>query len=160
MDSSYLADRFLQSTKPFGVPLELAGIDWDPLRRSSRWKRWLMYAWSLCWLIFNAESCLYMFSTNGVTHLTYLFSPGKNTSQIFSFSALISHTNPVIFGIAPHLILLCTLRQTAKLLCELLDPVDCQLKRPDLSSLRRYSVSGILWISLAASSCTIIVTDL
>lgn len=150
MGSWLLRDRFLYSTKPFDVLLKFSGIDWDPLY-SSTWKRWLMNFWSFCWLIFNAESCIYMFATNGTTHFTYLFSPLRNTSQIFSFSALVSHTNPVVFGIAPHFILLCTLRQTTKLLWEILDSMECQLKRPDLFNLRRYSISGLVWISLAVS---------
>lgn len=102
---------------------------------------------------------MYIFVEKSVLDLRYAFSGEssrdvnftKQFSRVDAFSSSIATTNSFLCGSTTSLLLVVTSRETIRLFCVTLEKMDRLSKRPDLTSLRRYSIVAVIWIGVTVS---------
>jgi hypothetical protein len=156
-----LKTRFLQSIRPFGFYLKTIGVFLhltdSPVCRFSC----LVFSCFSFALTFQAG--LYVFVERSVLDIRYAFSGQssrginftKQFSRIDAFATGLATTNPFLCGSATSLLLVATSRETVRLFCFSLETMDRLTKRPDLKSLRRYSIAAVTWIAITVTCLSI-----
>lgn len=151
-----LSHRFLQTIKPFDWYLKLFGIIMKPAT-NPRWRLWLTNLWSLFWIVLVLQAGTCIFIWRGLSALPNLFyseeyADRQGHSRMEDLNDFIFGAYPLSFDALIYVCLVLSLRETARLLLSTLEPVDAQLRRPNLKVLRQYCNVGIIWM---ASTVTI-----
>lgn len=134
-----LKGRFFRSATSLFRLLRLVGL--NPSRKTQLWG-------GICFLIiFQAGT--YIFIERSIPHLNGFFRSLNDMIPVLDRSARLVSTCVVFLS------LVFKLHKTMEVYCQLLEPVDNQLRRPDLKSIRFTSIIGVVWILFVVFSCSI-----
>ena len=151
--------RFVKSISPFSFYLKTIGVFLHLTNNPFRWKQLTSLVYSFACFALTFQAGLYIFVEKSVLDLRYAFSGEssrvinitKQFSRIDAFNSSISSTNSFLCGSITSLLLVVTSRETIRLFCVTLEKMDRLSKRPDLTSLRRYSIVAVIWIGVTVS---------
>lgn len=146
-----LTVRFLEFALPsMNFFLRLTGIHLD-VRESTCKSRFIRY-WGIFLFFFCVQSNVYMtIKRTQLLNVFFSFLPRNEgfvreiTNTIFRISALVS-------DFLVHFVLIFNTCPRIKSFLEFLEPVDCDFKRPNLSSVQRISIIGLVY-TLCTVSC-------
>lgn len=108
-------------------------------------RRWL---WSYLWLLLSIESHLYIFIYRGLKHIikTIYSTDYKMMTEGFTMSLI--RLADIFLEAPTHLFLLILVyRSTFSRIFECLEPVDLRLGRPNLISIKYYSIASLICIA-------------
>jgi hypothetical protein len=146
-------ERFLLTALfPLNILLKFTGVFVNPYS-DSRWRRHLYRFWTFFLLILAIQSNVYTFVKR--TLITELIFANQKINidsfikvllnELIRFSALVS-------DITVHIILVFKIWPSVNLFLEILDLVDLNFGRPNLSAIRRYSFFGLTYILVTVCS--------
>jgi hypothetical protein len=142
-----LKDRFLLTAlSPLNILLKFTGVFLNPYSES-QWRRYLYRFWTFFLLILAIQANVYIFiQMTRITELIFASQQIKNDqlvkiliSELMRFIAIVSQS--II-----HLSLVFKVWPSVNLFLETLDSVDLNFKRPNLSSIKRYSFVGLIYL--------------
>lgn len=149
--------RFLQSIRPFSFYLKTIGVFLHLTNRPV--ERFSCLVFSCFSFVLTFQAGLYLFVERSVLDIRYAFSGEsgrginftKQFSRIDAFATGLATTNPFVCGSATSLLLVVTSRETVRLFCFSMETMDRLSRRPDLKSLRRYSIAAVTWIAITVT---------
>ena len=148
-----LKDRFLLTAlSPLIILLKFTGVFFNP-SSESQWRRYLYQFWTFSLLILAIQANVYTFiKRTRITEFIFASQQIKNDqlvriliNELMRFSALVSES--II-----HLSLVFKVWPSVNLFLETLDSVDLNFKRPNLSSIKRYSFVGLVYLLFTEQS--------
>ena len=152
-----LKHRFLLTVfSPLSILLKAVGVFVNPYS-DSQWRRHLYRVWTFFLLILSIQANVYIFVKR--TLVTEFFFTNQKISvnrfiwalinELIQFSSLVSDS--II-----HFILVFKIWPSVNLFLEILDSVDLDFKRPNLSLIKRYSLFGLIYLLFTVTSFKII----
>jgi len=151
-----LNERFIRSTRPMVLLLAFFGLDlkYSNARNYNQSDcQWIVkLGWCLLWLILHFLSSFYAFFMRTIRPVfATLFQSSNNHAMVHGDPAetimtVILHLSPIVFvGPFVHLFLVLTLRHTIQSILDGLEMLDLNLGRPELTSIRHWSIAATLW---------------
>ena len=142
-----LKDRFLLTVfSPISILLNFTGVFVNPYP-ASQWRRHLYRFWTFFLLILAIQANVYIFVKRTLITEFFFASQKINVNrfiwvlinELLRFSSLVSDS--II-----HIILVFKVWPSVNLFLETLESVDLDFKRPNLSSIKRYSFCGLIYL--------------
>lgn len=148
-EEGVLRNRFLRAIRYVDIFLRLTGVDlvYHNKKRFSKALRWI---WSGLWLLLDGQSGIFItIQKHTMEKLIALFS---SSAQLLIDGRLMDHLNDTLmrlsdlfFEMFTHYVLVLTIRPTLGRFFDSLEPIDNRLSRPNLSSIRMYSIACLIF---------------
>ena len=142
-----LKDRFLLTAlSPLSILLKATGVFVNPYS-DSQWRRYLYRFWTFFLLILAIQANVYIF-IKGTLIAEFIFASHqiKNDRLISVLINELTRFITLFSDITIHIILVFKIWPSVNLILETLDSVDLNFKRPNLSSIKRYSFVGLVYL--------------
>lgn len=151
MGTNQVDHRFLHSIRYVDLLLRATGV--NLLQRNPKQKYLMVWQWiwSIFWLLLNTQSGILVLIHRRVLNAWIrLFSSysGELLSErqfIIYLVEIMMRLTTFISETLTHYALVLTISSTLKRFFMILEPVDLQLGRPCLSSIRRYSIGSMIF---------------
>lgn len=106
----------------------------------------LRLMWSFFWLFLNVESSIYVFLKKGVPSILKTIYWTSYKLMTMNFNNSLIRIAAFLFEMPIHLffVILLTYRSNFQRFFEILEPIDSQLGRPDLTVIRYYSIASLI----------------
>ena len=142
-----LKDRFLLTAlSPLSILLKATGVFVNPYS-DSQWRRHLYRFWTFFLLILAIQANVYIFIKRTlITELIFASQQVKNDTLIKILISELTRFSTLFSDIIVHFILVFKVWPSVNLFSETLDSVDLNFKRPNLSSIKRYSFVGLIYL--------------
>ena len=148
---SMLTNRFLCSARPLIRFARLFGIDLD-MGNYGRKKLIFTMIWSWLWLILNFTSNAVITIRRFMTKIMNMGEGQGNLSTVNDLMRLLNRVSMMVSNVIIHFVLVAKIRKKMADFLNCLETVDYNFSRPDLSSIRRYSILGVIWIVLTVTT--------
>jgi uncharacterized membrane protein YcgQ (UPF0703/DUF1980 family) len=142
-----LKDRFLLTAlSPLSILLKATGVFVNPYS-DSQWRRHLYRFWTFFLLILAIQANVYIF-IKGTLIAEFIFASHqiKNDRLIRVLINELTRFITLFSDITIHIILVFKIWPSVNLILETLDSVDLNFERPNLSSIKRYSFVGLIYL--------------
>lgn len=138
--------RFLYSIRFIEYVLKMAGIFLVQSVGISKYSDVLRLIWSGWWLVLDIESCIYIFLEKGVEAIVATIYSTNYKMLTGAFTHSLIRLSSLVFEMPSHLFLLILANGSFfKQFFTILEPVDLQLGRPDLTRIQYYSISCLIF---------------
>ena len=148
-----LRDRFLfTALSPLSILLKATGVFVNPYS-DSQWRRYLYRFWTFFLLILAIQANVYIF-IKGTLIAEFIFASHqiKNDRLIRVLINELTRFIAIVSESIIHLSLVFKVWPSVNLFLETLDSVDLNFKRPNLSSIKRYSFVGLVYLLFTVQS--------
>ncbi len=141
-----LQNRFhLSALSPLNYFLILTGVSLQ--QSNSKPKRYLFFLWSYFWWALGIQSNAFIFIKRYQLQIIFSYQELSVDGLIRRLVNVLFRLNGFIFDTFIHSYLIITIKPTVALFLEALEPIDCDLKNPTLSSrVKRSSLMGLLYM--------------
>jgi hypothetical protein len=142
-----LKNRFLLTAlSPLSILLKATGVFVNPYS-DSQWRRHLYRFWTFFLLILAIQANVYIF-IKGTLIAEFIFASHqiKNDRLIRVLINELTRFITLFSDITIHIILVFKIWPSVNLILETLDSVDLNFERPNLSSIKRYSFVGLIYL--------------
>ena len=148
-----LRDRFLfTALSPLIILLKATGVFVNPYS-DSQWRRYLYRFWTFFLLILAIQANVYIFIKRTlITEFIFASHQIKNDRLIRVLINELTRFITLFSDITIHIILVFKIWPSVNLILETLDSVDLNFKRPNLSSIQRYSFVGLVYLLFTVQS--------
>jgi uncharacterized membrane protein YcgQ (UPF0703/DUF1980 family) len=142
-----LKNRFLLTAlSPLSILLKATGVFVNPYS-DSQWRRHLYRFWTFFLLILAIQANVYIF-IKGTLIAEFIFASHqiKNDRLIRVLINELTRFITLFSDTTIHIILVFKIWPSVNLILETLDSVDLNFERPNLSSIKRYSFVGLIYL--------------
>jgi uncharacterized membrane protein YcgQ (UPF0703/DUF1980 family) len=142
-----LKDRFLLTAlSPLSILLKATGVFVNPYS-DSQWRRYFYRFWTFFFLILAIQANVYIFvKRTRITEFIFASHQIKNDTIVRILISELTRFIAIVSESIIHLSLVFKVWPSVNLFLETLDSVDLNFKRPNLSSIKRYSFVGLIYL--------------
>ena len=154
-----LQQRFSHCTQPLFSIMAMTGVYLEPIGPRTTWKTLSKRLWSILWLIFCVQGSIFIVFKH-FCPIKSFFTCGAHGGFSGELAIVLLRLSELVCDTVVHVTLIFTIESTITSFLKILEPVDNDLKRPSLWSVKRLTVIGLIYLMTTVSYFYIFKIDL